>query len=64
MMRKLVLAGIAGLGLAYLAMPSTAGAAVFSMAPGVQATGDQSLTQAGPIDEARTRRRRRRRVRR
>lgn len=62
-MRKLTVAGLA-LGLACLLAPSTASAAVFSMAPAVQAAGDQSLQQATPIDEVRTNRRRRRPARR
>ncbi|HYF09051.1 MAG TPA: hypothetical protein VD970_15620 [Acetobacteraceae bacterium] len=63
-MRKLVLAALAGLGLAAVAAPSTASAAVFSLAPAMQAAGDHSLQQATPIEEARTRRRRRRVARR
>ena len=59
-MRKLVIATLCGLGLTALALPTTASAAVFSLAPAVQAAGDHSLQQATPIDEVRNRRRRRR----
>ena len=51
-MRKLALAALAGLGLASLA-PATASAAVFSIAPAVQAAGEQSLDQAQPVEEVR-----------
>jgi len=52
-MRKLVLAGLAGLGFASLA-PATASAAIFSIAPAVQAAGEQSIDQASPVEEVRT----------
>ena len=52
-MRKLVLAGLAGLGFASLA-PTTASAAIFSIAPAVQAAGEQSIDQASPVEEVRT----------
>lgn len=51
-MRKLALAALAGLGLASLAPPA-ATAAVFSIAPAVQAAGEQSLDQAQPVEEVR-----------
>ena len=60
-MRKLTITSLVALGLAGLTLPSTASAAVFSLAPSVQAAGDHSLQQATPIDEVRTRRRRPRR---
>lgn len=63
-MRKLTITGLVALGLTWLVLPSTASAAVFSLAPAISAAGDQSLQQATPIDEARTRRRRRVRARR
>lgn len=51
-MRQLVLAALAGLGLASLA-PATVSAAVFSIAPAVQVAAEQSLDQAQPIEEVR-----------
>ncbi len=63
-MRKLTITGLLALGLAWLVVPSTASAAVFSLAPALQAAGDHSLQQATPIDEVRNRRRRRARARR
>lgn len=53
-MRKVTLAALTGLGLAYLAAPSAAHAAVFSIAPAIQAAGEQGIGQAAPVEEVRT----------
>lgn len=52
-MRKVMLAALTGLGVSILAAPSIGRAAVFSIAPAIQAAGAASLDQASPVDEVR-----------
>ena len=49
-MRKVTLAALAGLGLSVLAAPSIGHAAIFSIAPAIQAA---ALDQVSPMDEVR-----------
>ncbi len=62
-MRKVMLAALAGLGFTVLAAPGSGQAAVFSVAPAIQAAGAVVLDQAAPVQEVRSRRRNRSRSR-